>query len=267
LLYIYIYIYIYLFIHSFIHSFIYLYFIYNIRKLLKLYNCLGIFVAKAMLDFRTIDLPLNTYFVKLIKDNVNNLDFSELYCLSSNKNYLEMGLKIIEQVDPPLVNSLNQIMKYSNLKKEIYSNTSLSPDELHTMVQNIKIDDSTIQDLCLDFTLPGYPDIELIENGSEVDVTNWNVEEYLKEIINFTIGKGVNKQIEAFRKGFNSVFPISNLSIFDNEELVLLFGGSENEDWSYDSKLYIYIDGIQFYNRLLNIFFLFYFLMLFYRFN
>ena len=49
-----------------------------------------------MLDFRTIDLPLNTYFVKLIKDNINNLDFSELYCLSSNKNYLEMGLKIIE---------------------------------------------------------------------------------------------------------------------------------------------------------------------------
>ncbi|ORX55454.1 hypothetical protein BCR36DRAFT_368192 [Piromyces finnis] len=207
------------------------------RKLLKLFNCLGIFVAKAMLDFRTIDLPLNAYFVKLIKDNVNNLNFSELYCLSSNKNYLEMGLKIIEQVDPPLVNSLNQIMKYSNIKKEIYSNTNLSPDELHTMVQNIKIDDTTIQDLCLDFTLPGFPDIELIENGSEVEVTNWNVEEYLKEIINFTIGKGVNKQIEAFRKGFNSVFPISNLSIFDNEELVLLFGGSESEDWSYENLI------------------------------
>jgi len=207
------------------------------RKLLKIFNCLGIFVAKAMLDFRTIDLPLNTFFVKLIKDNINNLDFSELYCLSSNKNYLEMGLKIIEQIDPQLVNSLNQIMKYSNIKKEIYSNTSLSPDELHTMVQNIKIDDSTIQDLCLDFTLPGYPDIELIENGSNVEVTNWNVEEYLKEIINFTIGKGVNKQIEAFRKGFNSVFPISNLSIFDNEELVLLFGGSENEDWSYENLI------------------------------
>ncbi|ORY35134.1 hypothetical protein LY90DRAFT_511775 [Neocallimastix californiae] len=207
------------------------------KKLLRIFNCLGIFVAKAMLDFRTIDLPLNTYFVKLIKDNVNNLDFSELYCLSSNKNYLEMGLKIIEQVDPPLVNSLNQIMKYSNIKKEIYSNTSLSPDELHTMVQNIKIDDTTIQDLCLDFTLPGYPDIELVENGSQVDVTNWNVEEYLKEIINFTIGKGVSKQIEAFRKGFNSVFPISNLSIFDNDELVLLFGGSENEDWSYENLI------------------------------
>jgi len=207
------------------------------RKLLKIFNCLGIFVAKAMLDFRTIDLPLNTYFVKLIKDNVNNLDFSELYCLSSNKNYLEMGLKIIEQVDPPLVNSLSQIMKYSNVKKEIYSNTSLSPDELHTMVQNIKIDDTSIQDLCLDFTLPGYPDIELVENGSEVEVTNWNVEEYLKEIINFTIGKGVSKQIEAFRKGFNSVFPISNLSIFDNDELVLLFGGSENEDWSYENLI------------------------------
>jgi len=146
---------------------------------------------------------------------------------------------LLQQVDPPLVNSLNQIMKYSNIKKEIYSNTSLSPDELHTMVQNIKIDDTTIQDLCLDFTLPGYPDIELVENGSQVDVTNWNVEEYLKEIINFTIGKGVSKQIEAFRKGFNSVFPISNLSIFDNDELVLLFGGSENEDWSYESKLLI----------------------------
>lgn len=126
-------------------------------------------------------------------------------------------------------------MKYSYLKRKIYNDTTLSPDELHNMVQNIRINDATIEDLCLDFTLPGYPNIEMIENGSEISVTNWNVEEYVKEIIDFTIGKGIKKQVECFRKGFNSVFPISNLSIFDTDELVLLFGGSQNEDWSYET--------------------------------
>jgi E3 ubiquitin-protein ligase TRIP12 len=49
------------------------------------------------------------------------------------------------------------------------------------------------------------------------------------------VGSGVSKQIEAFRSGFNDSFQIDDLKIITCEELVSLFGSSE-EDWSLASK-------------------------------
>lgn len=97
------------------------------------------------------------------------------------------------------------------------------------------MDGVTVEDLSLDFTLPGYPSIELIKDGSNVPVTIENVDLYIERVVDMTLSSGVQRQVEAFREGFSQVFPYSSLRTFTPAELVMLFGRAE-EDWSIESK-------------------------------
>jgi E3 ubiquitin-protein ligase TRIP12 len=71
--------------------------------------------------------------------------------------------------------------------------------------------------------------------GRDVPVTSANVDEYVHEVIDAIIGKGARLQAKAFREGFSKVFPIQDLHAFSADELMMLFGNSE-EDWSVESK-------------------------------
>jgi E3 ubiquitin-protein ligase TRIP12 len=54
-------------------------------------------------------------------------------------------------------------------------------------------------------------------------------------LCHWTLVEGVSKQFEAFREGFETVFPLSQLSVFYPEELEKLFCGNNNDQW--DSKM------------------------------
>jgi E3 ubiquitin-protein ligase TRIP12 len=113
-----------------------------------------------------------------------------------------------------------------------------------------------IEDLALDFTIPGY-DIELRvrsfvntspselttssqPNGKNITVTSENVEEYIAEVLEAILGQGARLQAKAFREGFSKVFPITDLQAFALDELVMLFGNAE-EDWSNESESFAFI--------------------------
>ena len=92
----------------------------------------------------------------------------------------------------------------------------------------------TVEDLALDFTLPGY-DVELRPGGKDIAVTSGNAREYVQEVLEAILGKGTAQQAKAFRDGFSKVFPINDLQPFSIDELVMLFGNTD-EDWSAESK-------------------------------
>jgi len=71
--------------------------------------------------------------------------------------------------------------------------------------------------------------------GRDIMVTSDNVDEYIAFVIDTVIGKGVQAQAKALREGFSKVFPIKDLATFTVDELVMLFGNSD-EDWSEESK-------------------------------
>ena len=71
-------------------------------------------------------------------------------------------------------------------------------------------------------------------------VTSDNVDEYITSVIDAVIGKGVQAQAKALREGFSKVFPIKDLATFTVDELVMLFGNSD-EDWSEESKQMYFI--------------------------
>jgi E3 ubiquitin-protein ligase TRIP12 len=60
------------------------------------------------------------------------------------------------------------------------------------------------------------------------------VEEYIELTIDAIMGRGARPAIQAFKAGFSTVFPVSDLRTFSAEELVMMFGNAD-EDWSTES--------------------------------
>jgi E3 ubiquitin-protein ligase TRIP12 len=190
----------------------------NGERILHLFKMLGKFVARSMIDSRIIDLHFNPIFFR-IGDAITGV---------------KPSLGAVKIVDPGLARSLKAIKQFSLAKKEIDEDPSRTPAQKVADTENITIDGVKLDELCLDFTLPGYPNIQLEDNGSQKRVTIDNVDTYLEKVIDMTLGSGVRRQVDAFRAGFSQVFPYSALSAFTPDELVTLFGRVD-EDWSLES--------------------------------
>lgn len=98
-----------------------------------------------------------------------------------------------------------------------------------------------LEDLCLDFTLPGNPEYELVPGGSEKMVTLDNLEEYVYLIVDATLKSGIDKQIQAFKSAINEVLSLKTLGMFNEEEIERILCGKQDA-WA-SSKLE---DHIQF---------------------
>ena len=188
-------------------------------KALKFFNVLGTFVARSMLDSRIIDVSFNPSFFRL-----------------GPGSKTKPSLPLIRTVDADLANSLSQVQQFARQKMDIEDDDGMSTQQKQEAMRMIQVRGAGIDDLMLDFTLPGYPSIELVPSGSNTPVTINNVQEYVDKVIDMTLGKGVNRQIEAFRTGFSQVFSYTSLKAFTPQELVMLFGRVE-EDWSMETLM------------------------------
>ncbi|EEB06843.1 ubiquitin-protein ligase E3 [Schizosaccharomyces japonicus yFS275] len=168
------------------------------EKICSLFKMLGQFIARSLYDSRLISVQLNP------------LIFEET---------IPLTLSSVSKVDKELGKSLRFLERL--LARQQAGFTAV-PTE------------TKIEDLCLDFTLPGYPSVELIPNGRNVQVSHKNASKYISSIIDFTVGKGVQLQIQNFREGFSTVFNYESLRIITSHELSMLFGKVE-EDWSFET--------------------------------
>eukprot|EP01136_Pigoraptor_vietnamica_P023644 Opistho-1_new@75955 len=185
-----------------------------IKTRMSHFTVLGRFVAKALLDCRIIDVPLSLPFCK--------------WMLGLEA---ELQVRDIRDIDPVLATSLEELFEAARQRSAVLANTSLTDAEREIALDNINIRGASVEDLCLDFTLPGYPEIDLKENGRDFAVTLDNLEEYLGLVVEVTLRSGVRRQFEAFRTGFNAVFPIKALRAFVPEEIDTLLCGSTKELW------------------------------------
>lgn len=187
----------------------------NGQRVLHLFKMLGKFVARSMLDGRIIDVSFNQTFFRI----------------GDGAATVTPSLGAVATVDEGLSASLRVLRQFENAKKSIEDDPRLSAAQKAMKAEHIRINGAAIEDLAMDFTLPGHPEIELQANGANIDVTLDNVGLYIKKVIDFTLGAGVQKQVDAFRAGFSLVFPYTALKSFTPVELESLFGRVE-EDWS-----------------------------------
>ncbi|KAH6618183.1 hypothetical protein B0J18DRAFT_371719 [Chaetomium sp. MPI-SDFR-AT-0129] len=190
------------------------------EKILQLFKMLGKFVARSMIDSRIIDVNFNPIFFRI----------------GDESTAVRPSLGAVKSVDPVIARSLMIVKKFALAKKAIDEDPTRNAAQKVRDTENIVVDKIRIDDLYLDFTLPGYPEIELIPDGSQTQVTIQNVDLYLEKVIDMTLGSGVRRQVDAFRTGFSQVFPYSALSAFTPEELCTLFGRVD-EDWSLETLM------------------------------
>lgn len=181
---------------------------------LRKFKVLGQFMAKALMDSRIVDISLSRSFARLV------LDYS-----------LPLTIASVGLVDKALAASLEHLNQYVVAKRAIEADQTLSESDVRAAIQQIRIDDATVDDLALEFTLPGY-DVEMKPDCPETVVTIDNIEEFIDLVIYWTLSKGVSRQIEMFKAGFSMVFPIRDLKSFTPDEIVNIFGNAESEDWS-----------------------------------
>ncbi|KIW04370.1 uncharacterized protein PV09_04654 [Verruconis gallopava] len=192
----------------------------NGKRIIHLFTSLGKFVARSMLDSRIIDLNFNPTFFRI----------------GDTPEAVSPSLGAINSVDSDLANSLKLLKKFASAKKAIDENGGLTPARKVEAIQNIEISGVHVEDMALDFTLPGYSSIELVPDGSNIPVTIDNVGQYIDAVLDFTLGSGVRRQVDAFRAGFSQVFPYAALYAFTPDELVMLFGRTD-EDWSLETLM------------------------------
>ena len=188
------------------------------KRAISLFKTIGIFCGRAMIDSRLVDIPLNPAFFRI--------------ALASDD--LPPSIGMIYNIDKSLARSLTLLSKFAYSYNEIRGDDSMTKEEQDAAIATIRHDKVRVEDLGLDFTYPGYPEIHMIEGDH--DVTIENVSEYVDCVIDHTLGSGITQQIEAFKEGFSLVFPFTALNAFTPAELTMIFGHSD-EDWSTETLL------------------------------
>jgi len=108
-----------------------------------------------------------------------------------------------------------------NIHKEIYDFIS----------KKDKIDN--INNLNLYFIFPyNNNDIELINNGKNILITNENLNEYIINLYKFLFkSKEIKEIVNSFKNGFKTIFPIERLNYLTSEEIQNIILTSQIEQW------------------------------------
>ena len=135
----------------------------HVNKIRNKFKFFGKFVAKAIMDFRILDIQLSVVFHKWLIDQTSLNDYD------------------IKYVDSVLYRSMESLKEYS-IKHKALVNKQLLCNKESVVVVDVEISnlDKAVRELDLDFTLPGYSSIELKKNGKDILVNLYNLEDYLK---------------------------------------------------------------------------------------
>lgn len=163
-------------------------------------------IATAQGEHRVLAFKRMGQFVAkaLLDSRIIDCNFSPLFMRAVLNQRIVPSLSTLRMVDSTLAKSL---------------------DSLQTMTSE------DLSALSLDFTLPGDANFELVPGGKSKLVDSENVGSYIEKVADAVLGSGVRPLIRAFRSGFNLIFPIASMTSFTADELVMLFGNTE-EDWS-----------------------------------
>ena len=170
--------------------------LYPSQDILDKYFFIGTILAKALLENLTVNCCFNKVVYQLLlgeKIKLNDLVF----------------------IDKPLYNSMKHLV---NMKEECAENIALC--EIYFTYDYQGVDGTRYQQ-------------DLIENGSDILVTQYNLDLYIEKRIEYYTKSQMNG-IKQIISGINTIFPVDYLKIFTSDQLGLLINGTpfiDTEDW------------------------------------
>ncbi|VDP78324.1 unnamed protein product [Echinostoma caproni] len=76
-----------------------------------------------------------------------------------------------------------------------------------------------------------------VDDNEAEPVTVYNMEQYVLRTLGYCLDKGIRKQMDAFRTGFELVLPLDWLALFNGRELGQLIAGDSVAQWSREDLL------------------------------
>lgn len=159
---------------------------------LQYFRFLGKFIAKAIFDRQTADLPFCDAVYKYLLKLPTHMDDLRQMDAQFHKSLLWM-----------LENSVADVI-----------------DETFS----VQVDDSDAS-----LKKPSTT-IDLKENGRDIPVTDLNKKEYVELVVQWRTEFGVKAQLDALVQGFNSLVPASAIKVFNLGELRMLLNGKPTID-------------------------------------
>ncbi|XP_034255114.1 E3 ubiquitin-protein ligase HECTD1 isoform X1 [Thrips palmi] len=161
-----------------------------------------------------------------------------------------LGREDLAEVDPVRGKFMAQLGELAQRKARILQDNALSVESRAHQMQNLALAPSQscgtavrLEDLALTMTyLPssrvfGFMAAELVASGYNIEVSIDNVEEYSTLTESFCLEKGIARQMNAFSRGFNQVFPMDKLRAFSPEEVRTMLCGDQNPQWTREDLL------------------------------
>ncbi|XP_050295827.1 E3 ubiquitin-protein ligase TRIP12 isoform X2 [Anthonomus grandis grandis] len=182
-----------------------------VTKVKSKFRFLGKFMAKAVMDSRMLDLPFSLTFYRWLLGHEQCLSLADL-----------------KHVSPDVYVTIRKMQEIVRQRDEVLNDGDLSEEEKSERVEKLEFDGCPIEDLGLDFVIPGY-NVELIKNGKNTHLTIHNLHTYVKVMTHWMLYEGVSRQMEALKEGFDSVFPLKCLRVFQPDELEQVFCGSPKD--------------------------------------
>ncbi|OHT10203.1 putative E3 ubiquitin-protein ligase HECTD2 [Tritrichomonas foetus] len=136
----------------------------------------------------------------------------------------KLNLADLAEVDPVATSSLRSLIEM----KEKGEDVSVAMLDFSTMVTIF----DTHEEVALSDDIP-----------KETEVTNSNLEQYIRSYIEFILIKSIRKQFEAFKKGFEMTCTIPSYKLFEPVEMDTLVSGVEILDWGALKRHTTYSDG------------------------
>ena len=123
----------------------------------------GKLMAKALTDFRLLDLPLSVPFYKWLLRQERSMTLHDVHLL-----------------DASLAATLSQLAAVARRRRHLEADQTLTAEQRRAAIEALGVDGCSVEDLGLDFTLPGHSSIELKRGGRDEPLTIHNLDQYLK---------------------------------------------------------------------------------------
>lgn len=190
---------------------------YGIEKVLKWFETMGMIVARAIADDRLTDLPFSQVFWELWWGT-------------------PVSFRHLKALDSIFGDSINELREYSARKERIKNNKNIDDQIKERQLEGCCLrNGAKVEDLFLFFVIPGT-EVELKPKGKDIQVNEDNLPEYLNLILDVMLNKSVEKQISAFKKGFNKIANISYLQVLKSDEVELIVWGNNDDDKEWTSQ-------------------------------
>ncbi|CAJ1033875.1 putative HECT-domain (ubiquitin-transferase) [Leishmania utingensis] len=176
------------------------------QHLVPFFRLVGRFIGRALLDEHVPGLPLSPVFLRLLRGDV-------------------CGVYDVQDISEEVGRLLVAMTEAAG-----HGHTRLQLPGQKKVVE--------VQDLALDFTLPGDDSVELCPDGANTLVTAENMMAYCDAVTSFLLDRGVAAAVHALREGFHWYIPLVALHMLSVDELHQLIAGHETAVTREDFEKY-----------------------------